>query len=231
MFIRCPYCHRRVLRWFYSAHEKKHIERRADGQQADHVTAPPTARFAGSLDDVPQVYVHTECGTATRMPEDIIRTYLACPMGYSDASFCCGCGEYVPSAELTWDETGESVLAYAGRLRLQFLRTELGMTLPERPTALVVSPRAVRKLREVLKEVDMPAAFVALSLAGNRGGAFKLDISPSLDAETEVVVSTAGLQFAVSREITPHIAGVVIDYTDTPVAGFAIVRLFPPDVE
>lgn len=227
MFIRCPFCHRRVLRWFYPTHEKKHTALRADGQQTDHVTAPPAERFAGPLDEVPQVYVHSECGTATRMPEDIIRTYLVSPMGYSDASFCCGCRDYVPSAELTWQDTGESVLSYMGRLRLKYLRTDLQMALPELPTELVVSPRAVRKLRELLREADMPSGVITLGLAENRGGAHKLGLAPAVDEEAEMLMTAAGLSFAVAKPLAGRLAGLVIDYMDEPAQGFAIVRLHP----
>jgi hypothetical protein len=45
----------------------------------DHVTVHPTGRFKGSLRGVPQVYRHPKCGVATKMPEEIIRSYLVNP--------------------------------------------------------------------------------------------------------------------------------------------------------
>ncbi len=45
LFIQCPYCHQRVLRFFYSGHKAKHQELRPDGQQNEYVTLHPTGRY------------------------------------------------------------------------------------------------------------------------------------------------------------------------------------------
>ena len=117
MFVECPFCHKRVLRFRFAAHSRQHTQLRDDGQMTDHITQPADQREEGSLGDVPQVYQHPACGRATGMPEEIIRSYLANPFLYSDKSFCTGCGDYVDCRELYWVETGESLHDYNGRLR------------------------------------------------------------------------------------------------------------------
>lgn len=117
MFVECPFCHKRVLRFWFANHSRQHTQLRDDGQMADHLTQPVDQRYQGSLDDVPQVYQHPACGHATGMPEEIIRSYLANPFLYSDKSFCTGCGDYVDCRELYWVDTGESLYDYNSRLR------------------------------------------------------------------------------------------------------------------
>jgi hypothetical protein len=121
-FIECPFCHKSVFRWFYSWHESGHTALRPDGQMNEHVTLSREERYAGSLDGVPQAYRHAKCGVATGMPEEVIRSYLVDPLTYNDSSFCCGCGTYVVSSDLTWVETGETVMSYMGKLRSSFLK-------------------------------------------------------------------------------------------------------------
>ena len=116
--IRCPYCHTLVGEERLAEHEARHVADRGDGQQEDYATLPPEDRADDSLDDVPQVYVHRKCGVATRMPEEIVRSYLVNPWLYSaDATFCCGCGTHVPFRQCVWSETGENLQKYMDRLR------------------------------------------------------------------------------------------------------------------
>jgi hypothetical protein len=100
LFVPCPYCHRLVFRFFYSGHKAKHTARRPDGQHNEYVTLHPTGRYQGSLAGVPQCYRHPKCGVVTRMPEEIIRSYLVNPFLYGARSFCCGCGAHIPEEEL-----------------------------------------------------------------------------------------------------------------------------------
>ena len=86
--IRCPYCHEYIDSSAYPAHEAEHRKARPDGQQSEYATLPPEERDEGSLAGVPMVYVHTKCGAATGMPEEIIRSYLVNPFLYSGGSFC-----------------------------------------------------------------------------------------------------------------------------------------------
>jgi Fe-S cluster assembly iron-binding protein IscA len=228
VFTRCPYCHRWVLRWFYASHEKKHTQRRGDGQMAEHVTAPPEDRYTGSLNGVPQGYRHPACGVVTRMPEEIIRTYLINPMTYSDGSFCCGCGDYVDSSQLVWHETGENVLDYMGRLRLQYLRTTLGMQLPDRPAGIALTPRAVRKLKDSLRDMGAAYSLVVLGVPEEGSADFKLDVATSSDERSETVINVSGINIVVPKKHVERIAGIVIDYQEAPQRGFSIVRLHAP---
>ena len=121
LFLECPFCHQSVFRLFMGWHMKKHTSLQSDGQMTDHVTTREQERFKGSLHDVPQVYVHSVCGGATGMPEEIIRSYLANPFLYSHKTFCTGCNDYVHMGECTWQETGEQVLTYRRNLMKQHL--------------------------------------------------------------------------------------------------------------
>jgi hypothetical protein len=121
-FVRCPYCHKLVFRFFYSGHVAKHKALRPDGQQNEYVTLHPSGRYEGSLDGVPQCYRHAKCGVVTRMPEEIIRSYLVNPFLYGAGSFCCGCGEHIPEEELFWYETGQNMAEYTRQLREAYIR-------------------------------------------------------------------------------------------------------------
>ena len=121
-FVRCPFCHLSVLKWFYPWHVTRHTKLLADGQMTDHVTMPPDDRYEGTLDGIPTCYRHDKCGGTTGMPEEIVRSYLANPFLYSSLTFCCGCRDYVRHSELTWIETGERLDDYFDRLRAAYLR-------------------------------------------------------------------------------------------------------------
>lgn len=116
--IRCKFCHEYVDEESYSEHEADHLASRPDGQHREYVTLPPDERAMGAIDDVPKVYRHQQCGAATEMPEEIIRSYLQDPYLYgADATFCCGCGKHVPFRECNWVETGEDLQTYTDKLR------------------------------------------------------------------------------------------------------------------
>ena len=122
LFVRCTYCHKHVFRFFYSGHMAKHQALRLDGQQNEYVTVHPTGRYQGSLAEVPQCYRHPKCGVVTRMPEEIIRSYLMNPFLYGAGSFCCGCGEHIPEEELYWTETGQNMAEYTRELRAAYIQ-------------------------------------------------------------------------------------------------------------
>lgn len=115
--LTCPFCHRAVSPATLRLHSWWHQRRRRDGQQKEHVTLTPDARYEGSLDGVPQAYRHLVCGAGTGMPEEIVRSYLANPFLYGDRSFCTGCSDYVSKAELRWIETGQPLREYFDALR------------------------------------------------------------------------------------------------------------------
>ena len=122
LFVQCPSCHKQVFRLFYPGHKAGHQALRPDGQQNEYVTLHPTGRYQGSLAGVPQSYRHPKCGVVTRMPEEIIRSYLVNPFLYGAGSFCCGCGEHIPEQELFWYETGQNMAEYTHELREAYIR-------------------------------------------------------------------------------------------------------------
>jgi hypothetical protein len=122
-FKECPFCHRNILALLYPIHRMTHMRLKADGQMTDHITMRQEARFAGPLDNVPMVYEHSACGGHTRMPEEIIRSYLANPFLYGGESFCCGCGKYIPVTDLFWVETRQCLADYNRELKAEYLRT------------------------------------------------------------------------------------------------------------
>lgn len=126
---RCPFCHEWVPADRFDRHVGRHQERRADGQMRDHVTLPPGERRRGRLDDVPTVYVHRRCGEATRMPDDIIRSYLKNPFLYNGETFCCGCNTYVPWRQCRWEDTGQPLDEYFEELRAEARRDGRGPSL------------------------------------------------------------------------------------------------------
>ena len=60
--------------------------------------------------------------TVMLMPEEIIRSYLVNPFLYGGGSFCCGCNDYVPEADLFWTETGQNMAEYNQDLKDAYLR-------------------------------------------------------------------------------------------------------------
>lgn len=118
----CPFCHTWLSTSIFDEHLASHTRLLPDGQQQDHVTVRPSERFAGDIAKEPRWYVHPRCGGVTGMPEDIIRSYLADPFLYNESSFCTGCGTYVPTVELYWQETNESLQAASYRRKAEFIQ-------------------------------------------------------------------------------------------------------------
>ncbi len=116
--IRCPYCHENVAINGFEEHKRTHLEKKPDGQQTDYATLPPEDRLEGDLTGVPTVYVHQQCGAATGMPDEIVRSYIKNPFLYmSDSTFCTGCEKHVPIGECIWADTGENLQSYMDSLR------------------------------------------------------------------------------------------------------------------
>lgn len=112
----CPFCHQDILVGEYKSHLDIHTTAKEDGQMQDHISLKEAERYTGSLEDIPQVYVHNKCGGHTVMPEFIIRTYLVDPTIYNNYTFCCGCQAYVHTSELVWCDTGETLISYNNKL-------------------------------------------------------------------------------------------------------------------
>lgn len=229
MFHRCPYCHRRILSWKYEAHVEEHTRLRDDGQMNEHVTAPPEDRFAGSLDDVPQHYRHLKCGEVTKMPEDIVRTYLADPLTYGDGTFCAGCSCYVDIVECVWAETGENLLAYRAQARMAYLRTTLNMVLPDRPTGITITPHAILKVKKIFRQAGR-TPLLSLDITKHAGNStmYKLDVVTHPDRETQVVItSSGGINIAIPKLGMAAVQGLLIHYHEQQ-NGFTISRLYVP---
>ena len=118
----CPFCHTWCSSNIFDAHVASHTQKLPDGQMQDHVTVRPEQRFAGDIAKEPRWYVHPRCGGVTGMPEEIIRSYMVDPFLYNESSFCTGCHNYVPTAELYWQETNESLQAASYRRKAEFIQ-------------------------------------------------------------------------------------------------------------
>ena len=140
LFIRCPFCHKLLLRYFYPGHKAKHTAPLPDGQMTNHVTVHPSGRYKGSLTGVPRSYLHLKCGVTTNMPEEIIRSYLVNPFLYGAGSFCLGATTTFRRASCLC-ETGQNLAEYTKELREAYLRV-YGEP-PPRPT---VRNRVLRAL-------------------------------------------------------------------------------------
>lgn len=120
--LRCPFCHELISRRSYDQHIQQHTELRSDGQMQDHVTLPPEQRHEGSLEEIPSVYHHQRCGQCTKMPDEIIRSYLKNPFLYNNSTFCAGCGAYFHTQEFRWVDTGETLYDYNQNLQAEYRR-------------------------------------------------------------------------------------------------------------
>lgn len=163
----------------------------------------------------------------TTMPEEIVRTYLVNPFIYGDATFCCGCSRYVNSWELIWPETGENVHSYMTRLRRDFLRVHFDLNVPEYPQSLIVTPPALKKLKEYIRELNDLSAVVILSASGTDARDVQLGRRVGIDLEKESLVELSGILFAVRRADVATLPGCVISYHE-PLDAFGIARLYPP---
>lgn len=223
-FIECPFCHRSVFRWFYSWHESGHTKRLDDGQMNEHITLAPEKRYEGSLDGVPQVYHHAECGVSTGMPDEIIRTYLVNPLTYNDTSFCCGCGDYVDTSELTWTETGESLLSYTSKLRRAYLKEKLGIDTTD--AEIVITPRAVQALEQAAAAQSLKQPFVVSLSCARDGPAIRYDlgVGDQWDTFTEDAIPAAGLQVVVPKNQRRKLDGTVIHFSEQGGGGLVVAR-------
>jgi len=219
------------LKWFYPDHEARHTKLRCDGQQKKYASLPPEDRFDGSLDGVPQEYIHPRCKTVTRMPEFIVRSYLVDPLTYVDSSFCCGCETHVDSAELYWIESNEKVIDYMGKLRASYLNERYGIVVPPSGSReVILTPRAIAKLQELVKSATMsPPYFVSLELKEDGSEQpFALNLAESWDTDRkEVLIENAGFPVLVPERQLQRLQGTVVDFRESG-QGFQICRLYAP---
>lgn len=121
-YLHCEFCHHLTFLPLYWIHEQQHIKLLPDGQRTNHITIEPEHHYQGLLDRVPQVYFHPGCGTVTKMPEDIIRSYLVNPFLYNEYTYCYGCSDYVLQDQLYWQETGQCLADYFQELQQEYIR-------------------------------------------------------------------------------------------------------------
>jgi hypothetical protein len=230
MFVRCPFCHRLILQWLYERHERNHTRRKADGQMNEHITVAPDERYDGSLSKVPRNYRHPRCGRGTGMPEEIIRSYLANPLLYSDSSFCTGCGEYIYCGELFWIETGESLMDYNGRLRAEYLQRAYGLSpASQRKQVVVVTPPAEQAIRRTASERGQttPYTFVLQRGKTKLPSDYASYIMDKWDPRIyAVVLDGDDLQVVVPKAQIESLRGTIIHYVEGPKKGYTMRRLY-----
>lgn len=231
MFVKCPFCHRNILKWFYRRHEASHTERRPDGQMRDHISAPKPERYAGSLDGIPQHYLHPKCGVVTTMPEEIIRTYLVNPLTYSDRSFCCGCNDYVYMNELVWKDTGEVLMNYSGRLRLEFLRNKYQIEYRDDGPGVLLTPPAAKVIGLELQKKSKTLGTRCFSLECDRSGVkYTAGFVNDANLTTHCLIEIDGVRVVIPKSCLRAIKGTVVHYVAGPGGGLNITRLFAPTV-
>jgi hypothetical protein len=88
-----------------------HRELKPNGQQKGYVVLSEAERSKGFVRPVRTAYLHTACGTVTRMGQALAETYARDPSFYS-GTFCVACGKHFPvgeAGEFLWDGTQEKV--------------------------------------------------------------------------------------------------------------------------
>lgn len=83
-------------------------ELKENGQQKDYIVLCPEERLKGFIRPYRDSYIHSKCGTLTRMINEISETYARNPKFYG-STFCCGCMKHFPVSEFVWDGTKELV--------------------------------------------------------------------------------------------------------------------------
>jgi hypothetical protein len=77
-----------------------------DGMQKNYLVLSDEERAKGFTRPYRDVYVHTTCGTETRMGRTLAETY-ACKPGFYSGTFCVHCGSHFPvgeDGEFTWKD-------------------------------------------------------------------------------------------------------------------------------
>lgn len=83
----------------------------ATGKQAEYLVLSAEERARGFVRPVRESYVHTKCGTVTRMARGLAETYAREP-GFYSGTFCASCRNHFPvgaGGEFVWDGSTEKV--------------------------------------------------------------------------------------------------------------------------
>ena len=91
-----------------SAPTPGYTELKENGQQVDYLVLCPEERDKGFVRPVRHSYLHTKCGTVTKMGQALAETYARDPKFYG-GTFCVGCGTHFQVSEFTWELDGSVV--------------------------------------------------------------------------------------------------------------------------
>jgi hypothetical protein len=80
-----------------------HRELKPNGQQKGYVVLSEEERAKGFVRPVRRNYIHTVCGSETRMGDSIAETYARDPKFYS-GTFCTGCGKHFAVDQFVWKD-------------------------------------------------------------------------------------------------------------------------------
>ncbi len=79
------------------------------GQQAEaYLALPPEERAKGFVRPVRNAYLHSTCGTVTKMGSALAETYAREPAFYG-ATYCVTCRLHLPVTEFLWEPDGSIV--------------------------------------------------------------------------------------------------------------------------
>jgi hypothetical protein len=81
----------------------------ATGQHTSYWVLTEEERAKGFVRPLRDAYVHTECGTVTRMGHAIAETYARQPSFYG-STFCVACKAHFPVGEFEWDKEPGAVV-------------------------------------------------------------------------------------------------------------------------
>lgn len=164
------------------------------------------------------------------MPEEIIRSYLVNPLLYEDSSFCCGCGDYINTARLTWQETGETVMDYMGQLRKDYVQRAYGISVADTASGIVVTPPAVEAVHAMARKAAVNSTYYfSLDVVETESSInYKGKMVFGWIGKVTVEMESAGIKFVVQKSQAKRIKGTIIHYEAGPLAGFHFRRLHTP---
>lgn len=79
-------------------------EKLESGQYEDH----PTIDEGEFVEPIRHVYIHDDCGGATKMTTKLAASWARDP-DYYDYTFCLDCGDYYPVEDFAWKDTGNQL--------------------------------------------------------------------------------------------------------------------------
>lgn len=83
--------------------DRSHVELKENGQQKDYIVLSAEECSKGFVRPLRRSYIHTICGSDTRMLQEIAETYARDPKFYN-GTFCCACGKHYPLDQFVWKD-------------------------------------------------------------------------------------------------------------------------------